>query len=228
MLDRKPVQIETTGMTEMVRPVMLFAALSFAAGGACASGDGLVLNPGFGQSDFNTVVHKLGILTAYDAVAPAEPLGATAFTLDLTTTNYALDHSAWDFAASDGNTPSQLTMSRIHARKGLFEGSTVTPAVSVTGHYSQLTGVDNHDLTAYGIDLNISKGFALFTPYGGIGQVWYDGSENADTLNLGDRNTSQTRGYLGMRVGLLPSLSVTAQADFAEINSYSLRLNLGF
>lgn len=227
-LERKPVQNETTGMAEMIRRWMLYAVLPAAATGALASGDGLVVKHGINQSNFSTVAHRLGILPEYDADATIVPHGASGFDLGLSTTSYESGRSAWDLTDRDDGAPARLTMSRIHARKGLLEGTTVTPAVSVTGHYSQLTGVDELDLAAYGIDLGISKGFAQFTPYGGIGQVWYDGRENVDSLTLSDRNTSHLRSYLGMRVGLLPFLSVTAQADFAEINSYSLRLNLGF
>lgn len=226
-------------------------------GAVYASGNDLVLDPSIAQGDFNTVVDELGSIAAYNPVAPAESLGVTGIELGLSISSYDIDRSAWNFAVRDGSAPSRLTMSRLYARKGLpfgvdvgaayskstsgdisvfggevrkalLEGTTLTPAVSVSGHYSQLTGVNDLDLAAYGIDLGISKGFALFTPYAGIGQVWYDGSESADGIDLSDRNTSQTRSYLGMRVGLLPFLSVTAQADFSEINSYSLRLNLGF
>ncbi len=244
-------------MSIRVQAAVMTAVLATASAGAQASGNDLVLNPSIGQGDFNTVVDELGAIAAYNPIAPAEALGVTGLDLGLSISRYDLSRSAWDSAMRDGSAPSTLTMSRLHARKGLpfgidigaawskstsgdvsvfggevrkalLEGSTVTPAVSLSGHYSQLTGVDDLDLAAYGIDLGISKGFALFTPFAGIGQIWVDGSENVDSLSLSDRNTSQTRSYLGMRVGLLPFLSVTAQADFAEINSYSLRLNLGF
>lgn len=244
-------------MSVGVRSAILTGALAFASAGAHASGDDLVLNPAIGQDRFNIVVDELAGITAYNPVGPAATLGITGFDLGLSISSYDISGSAWDFAVRDGSASSRLTMSRLHARKGLpfgidvgaaysrstsgnisafggevrkalLEGSTLTPAVSVSGHYSQLTGVDDLDLSTYGIDLGISKGFALFTPFAGIGQIWYDGSENVDALSLSDRSTSQTRSYLGMRVGLLPFMSVTAQADFAEINSYSLRLNLGF
>ncbi len=244
-------------MSVRVHAAVLSGAFALASTGAQASGNDLVLNPSIGQDEFSIVVDELGAIAAYGPFGPAEPLGVSGFDLGLSISRYDISRSAWNFAVRDGSAPSTLTMSRLHARKGLpygidvgaawskstsgdvsvfggevrkalLEGSTLAPAVSVSGHYSQLTGVDDLDLAAYGIDLGISKGFALFTPFAGIGQVWVDGSENVDSLSLSDRSTSQTRSYLGMRVGLLPFLSVTAQADFAEINSYSLRLNLGF
>jgi hypothetical protein len=244
-------------MTVGVRSAWLTAAFAFACAGAHGSGNDLVFNPAIVQGDFNTVVDELSGVIAYSAIAPAESLGVTGIDLGLSISSYDIDRSAWNFAVRDSSAPSRLTISRLHARKGLpfgidigaayskstsgnisvfggevrkalLEGTTVTPAVSVSGHYSQLTGVNDLDLAAYGIDLGISKGFVLFTPFAGIGQIWYDGSDNVDALSLADRSTSQIRSYLGMRVGLLPFMSVTAQADFAETNSYSLRLNLGF
>lgn len=243
--------------TNIRRALPFVAAAVFGAGdNACAEDIGL--NPNITQSDFNTVIDELGIITAYNAIGPAETLGITGIDLGLAVTSYDINSSAWDAAVSDGNASSHLTVSQISARKGLvhgfdigaayswdtsgdlsifggevrkslIEGSTLMPAISVMGHYSLLNGVDDIDLSAYGVDLGISKGFAIFTPYAGIGQVWYDGEETNDSITtISDRSSSQTRSYLGMRIGLLPFMSVTAQAEFAEVDSYSLSLNLGF
>lgn len=207
------------------------------------------------QGSFNRLIDQLGPAIAYNPVAPAEPLGITGFELGLTVTAFDLDDGVWD-QAMRGDAPSLLPAPRLFARKGLpfgvdvgaswmrvpdsnirvwggevrkalLEGSSVTPAVAVMGHYSRLDGVDDLRLSSYGADLSISKGFAMLTPYAGIGQVWYDGEERAG-LGFSDRDDSAMRSYLGMRVGLLPFMSFTAQADFSEIDSYSLRLNLGF
>jgi hypothetical protein len=208
------------------------------------------------QGTFNSLNDELATMVAYNPLAPAEPLGITGFDLGLSVSSYKIDDAVWNQAVRDGSAPSRLSLTRVMARKGLpfgidigasygkamdsnvsavggevrkalLEGSTLTPAVSVSGHYSKLLGVDDLDLAAYGLDLGISKGFALLTPYAGVGQLWYDGHDRT-SLNLRDRSSSQTHGYFGMRLGLLPFMGVTAQADFSEINSYSLRLDLGF
>jgi hypothetical protein len=234
---------------------LLVAGVLVLAAGARAAGNDVDYGV-ISQGTFNSLVDELEAVASYNAIAPAEPLGITGFDLGLSVSSYRIDDSVWDRVVSDGSAPSQLPLARLVARKGLpfgmdlgasysraadsnvsalggelrkalLEGSSATPAVSVSGHYSALLGVDDLDLATYGVDLGISKGFAILTPYAGIGQVWYQG-EDKTSLNLQDRNGSQTRSYLGMRLGILPFMSVTAQADFSQVNSYSLRLDLGF
>lgn len=227
----------------------------FGSAPALQASDDIDLGGIANQGSFNRLIDQLGPAIAYNPVAPAESLGITGFELGLTVTAFDLDDDVWD-QAMRGDAPSMLPAPRLFARKGLpfgidvgaswmrvpdsnirvwggevrkalLEGSTVTPAVALMGHYSRLDGVDDLRLASYGADLSISKGFAMLTPYAGIGQVWYDGEERAG-LGFSDHDDSATRSYLGMRVGLLPFMSITAQADFSEIDSYSLRLNLGF
>lgn len=209
------------------------------------------------QNTFDSLVDQLGSVIPYQPVTPAEPLGVTGFDIGLVVTAYDIDSDLWDLAVSGNDAPSRLPVPRLVARKGLpfgfdvgasytrvpssnisvwgagvhkalLDGSMATPAVSLSGHYSRLNGVDDLSLSSYGIDLGISKGFAMLTPYAGVGQIWYDGSEESAVVDYNDRDDSQLRSYLGLRLGLLPFMSLTAQADFAEIDSYSLRLDLGF
>lgn len=236
---------------------LLVAAMLSGAGAAVAAGNDISLSPSMSQSSFNTLVDELGMVTAYAPFSPAETLGVTGFELGASLTMAKIDDSVWNEALSDADAPSMLPVPRLMLRKGLplgidigasytsipdsnvsivggelrkslVDGTTAVPAVSVLGHFSNLSGVDDLDLSTYGVDLGISKGFAMFTPYGGIGQVWYEGTEHAG-LSLDTRDSSETRGYLGMRIGFLPFMNLTAQADFtAAVNSYTLRLNLGF
>lgn len=244
-------------MLKSMRRVSLgVLALACVAGEAAAAGNDIVLRP-MAQGTFNTLVDELGMAAAYAPFSPAETLGVTGFELGASVSLVKIDESVWNEALSDADAPSMFPMPRLMARKGLpfgidigasytsvpdsnvtiiggelrkslIEGTTAVPAVSVLGHFSNLNGVDDLDLSTYGVDLGISKGFATFTPYGGIGQVWYEGTEHAG-LSLDVRDTSATRSYLGMRVGVLPFMNLTAQADFTSaVNSYTLRLNLGF
>lgn len=245
-------------MFKSLRSVALTAALLLAGTAPASAADNdIVLSPSLAQGTFNTLVDELGMAVAYAPFSPAETLGVTGFELGASLSLVKIDESVWNEALSDADAPSLFPVPRLMVRKGLplgidigasytsvpgsnvtviggelrkslVEGTTAVPAISVLGHFSNLGGVDDLDLSTYGIDLGISKGFAMFTPYGGIGQVWYEGSEHAG-LSLSTRDASGTRGYLGMRVGFLPFMNLTAQADFSSIvNSYTLRLNLGF
>ncbi|NOX92015.1 MAG: hypothetical protein GXP18_06085, partial [Gammaproteobacteria bacterium] len=51
-----------------------------------------------------------------------------------------------------------------------------------------------------GLELSISKGFALFTPYAGIGQVWIDSETNAGPLE--DESLTKNKYFLGINFNL--------------------------
>jgi hypothetical protein len=245
-------------MLKSIRSVSLTAAMLLSgAGPVIAAQNDLVLNPGLGQERFNTLVDELGMAVAYAPFSPAETLGVTGFELGTSLTMVDIDEALWNDALSEGDISGPVPAPRLMLRKGLpygidigasytsvpdsnvtfvggelrkslIDGGTALPAVSILGHASNLTGVDDLDLSTYGIDLGISKGFAMFTPYGGIGQIWYEGAENAG-LSLETHDASETRSYLGLRVGFLPFMNLTAQADFTSVvNSYTLRLDLSF
>ena len=221
-----------------------------------AASDDIELDPSMTQSEFNTFIDELGTAVSYNPLSPAESVGFPGIEVGLAVTSVNIDTSVWNKAVSDQDAPSMLPVPKLMVRKGLpfgidvglaytkvpdsdikiiggeirkalIEGSTAMPAVSIIGHTSSLSGVDEVDISTYGVDVGISKGFAIFTPYAGAGEVWIRGSENAG-LGLADHNTSEMRSYVGLRVGFMPLLNLVAQADFSVTNSYSLRLNLGF
>jgi len=232
----------------------LLLAFAAAAGNVHAAGNDITLVAAT-QSTFDAFIDELGTATAYNPLSPAEPLGLTGFDIGVAISTVSIDTAIWDQVVSDGSAPSRLPVPRLMARKGLplgidiglsrisvpgsnvvvngfelrkaiLEGSTVSPAVSVLAHSSKMTGVKDVDLSSYGLDVGVSKGFAMLTPYAGVGKVWVKGSDTANVL--ADRSTSVTRSYAGVRFGFMPLMNMVIQADFAEVNSYSLRLKIGF
>ncbi len=158
-------------------------------------------------------------------------------------------------ATQDANPPSFFVFPKLHAQKGLpfgidvgvvyakvpdvnigliggeikwavLKGSVATPAVALRGSYTSLLGIDDLDLSTYGIDLSASKGFAFLTPYIGIGQVWIQSKENT-VLPLSEENLSRTKGFAGLKIKLL-LLSFMGEVEFSQVLSYSLRANLSF
>jgi hypothetical protein len=232
----------------------LLLVLGVAAGNVHAAANDISLGT-LDQTSFNGFIDELGTVIAYNPVSTAEPLGVLGFEIGVAVSTVSIDTAIWDKAVSDASAPSSLPIPRLMARKGLpmgfdiglsritipdsniavtgfelrkaiLEGSVATPAVTVLVHSSKLDGVDAFDVSSYGIDVGISKGFAMLTPYAGAGQVWIKGSDTSATL--ADRDSSITRSYAGVKVSFLPFMNLVAQADFAEVNSYSLRLNVGF
>lgn len=163
--------------------------------------------------------------------------------------------SFWKKAVSDGNPPDYIVLPKLHVQKGLplgidvgaifatvpgsniklyggelkwavLKGSIVSPAVAIRGSYTTLAGVDDVDVSTYGLDASVSKGFGPFTPYGGIGQVWISASENAG-LGFDDASTSATKLFVGTKISLL-IISIALEADFSDINMYSARAGISF
>jgi hypothetical protein len=157
------------------------------------------------QTEFRNVSEDLGSALSYKGVIPAEPLGVTGFDLGIEVTQTDLAKSASLWNALSGNDISKLYVPKLHVTKGLpldidvgafysavpttnikfyggelrwafMPGSTVMPAVAVRGALTKLSGVDQLALDTKSLDVSVSKGFAMLTPYAGIGQVWTSSS----------------------------------------------------
>jgi hypothetical protein len=110
----------------------------------------------------------------------------------------------------------------------ILKGGVVMPAVAVRGAYTKLSGVEDISLSTKSLDLSISKGFLMFTPYAGYGMVWITSKENNATLTLTEEEIAETKAFVGLKFSLLPILNVVAEADFAAVKAYSLRLKVHF
>jgi len=191
------------------------------------------------QVQFKDLTSDLGAALSYKAIRPAEPMGSLGFDIGFEVTSTKMETNAMELATSD-NAPSQLLVPKLHISKGLpfgfdvgafytsvpssniglvggelsyaiFEGGTLAPAISIRGTFSRLTGVDELDLTTKGLELSVSKGFAFFTPYAGVGQVWIDSS--TDVTGLSDESLTKNKYFLGinMNLGLMNIAAETEQ-----------------
>lgn len=164
----------------------------------------------------------------------------------------------WNDISTGDKIPSALAFGKVHAQVGLpiipidigylyayvpdtdiklngyeikyaiLEGSTVMPAIAIRGAYTKLSGVDVLDLSTKSLDISISKGFAMLTPYAGIGMVWITSEENDPDVTFAKEDISETKTFVGLKLSLLPVLNVVAEADFAAVDAYTFRLNLSF
>jgi hypothetical protein len=121
--------------------------------------------------------------------------------------------------------------------KALLEGSPVSPALGVRATYTRLAGVGDLDLQTVGLDASLSKGFFIFTPYVGGGAVWIDGKakgrlQTLSTTLLGaplkEEKFWQERVFGGIKISPLPFFNVTAEVEYSEVTTYSLRAAIGF
>jgi len=110
----------------------------------------------------------------------------------------------------------------------ILKGGVATPAIAIRGAYTKLSGVTDLDISTKSADLSISKGFAIFTPYAGYGMVWIDSKEKSPLVTLQDESLSEGKLFVGCKITFFPLMNLVVEADFAQVNSYSARLNLHF
>jgi hypothetical protein len=205
------------------------------------------------QGLFKDLTADLGAALSYKAIRPAEPMGGLGFDIGFEVSSTKMESNALEQATTD-NAPSELLVPKLHVSKGLpfgidvgafytsvpdsnigliggelsyaiFEGGTISPAVSIRGTFSRLTGVDQLDMTTKGLELSVSKGFAMFTPYAGIGQVWIDSETNT---GLEDESLTKNKYFLGINfnLGLVNFAAETEQTG--DNSSTSAKIGVRF
>jgi hypothetical protein len=111
----------------------------------------------------------------------------------------------------------------------ILKGGTVTPAIALRGAYTRLSGVSVLDISTKSLDISISKGFLMFSPYAGVGEVWISSKAKDPSVPLLQKeDITRTKSFVGCKLSFLPILNIVVEADFAKVNEYSLRLNLHF
>lgn len=234
---------------------IFFIGLVYASQGSAAGKD--IELEAIAQGQFEDLSKEIGLIISYIPLAPAEPLGILGFDIGVEVTGVKIHSGSdfWELAMKD-TPPDYIILPKIHAQKGLplgidvgaifatvpgsnitlyggevkwavLKGTIVSPAVAVRGTYTALAGVDDIDMSTYGLDASVSKGFGPLTPYGGLGQVWIKSSENSDIVTLDDVSTSSTKLFLGAKLKIL-LLSLVFQADISDVNMYSARANISF
>ncbi len=185
-----------------------------------------------GQSDFRLLSEDLGSALSYKALAPAEPLGITGIDVGVEVTATSLQHSNLFDRACSGCGLSTMPLAKLHFDKGLpfnfdiggfysavpnsniklmgaelryalIAGGIAMPAVAIRGTYTKLGGVDQLDFSTRGLELTTSKGFAMFTPYAGIGRIWSTSNPNLPApYTLSQESFSQNKVFIGGNLNL--------------------------
>lgn len=209
------------------------------------------------QQDFRDLSKEIGFGLSYFPMAPAEPLGITGFDIgvEVTAVDIREDKPYWK---KMGDFPGMLPVPRLHVQKGIpfgidlgaiysaipnsnislwggevkwafLKGGITMPAMAVRGTYTKLDGVNNLNLNTLGYDVSISKGFAMLTPYAGIGQVKItsEAKNLPAAITLEKETITETKYFGGLKVGM-GLFNLVAEADFAEVPAYSLKLGVGF
>jgi len=211
---------------------------------------------GLGQSEFKLFSEDIGAALSYKSVTPAEPLGVTGFDLGLEVSATEVKNSSlWNTAT--GSSVNTLPVPKLHIHKGLplnidvgafyssvpttniklygaelsyalLEGNVATPAVAIRGSMSKLAGVDQLSFNTKGLDISISKGFAMFTPYAGVGTVWVDSTPNVSGSGLSKESFQQSKVFAGGNLNFGLANFALEYDKTGEAQSYSAKLGLRF
>jgi hypothetical protein len=179
---------------------------------------------GFSQSDFKAISEDMGSALSYKAITPPTPLGISGFDLGLEVSSTKVQNSP-QWTKVTGSSVSNLIVPKLHIYKGLplnfdigafysivpgtniklyggelryaiLEGGVASPAVGIRGAITKLSGVNQLAFSTKSLDVSISKGFAIFTPYAGIGYIWVDSNPDAVTT-LKEENFRQNKVFVG-------------------------------
>jgi len=207
----------------MKKLLVLAAALGLAQPAMAGSLD--LSKLGTVQSDFRNLSEDLGSALSYKAISPAESMGVTGFDVGVELTSTKLAKSGPKWKTLTGTDMSNVYVPKLHVTKGLplnidigafastipttginlfggelkyavLPGSVAMPAVAIRGALTKLSGVKQLTLDTKSLDVSVSKGFAMFTPYAGIGQVWVNSTPDA-ALGLKSESFTQTKTFVG-------------------------------
>ena len=108
-------------------------------------------------------------------------------------------------------------------RYAVVGGNVALPAIGIRAAYTKLTGVDQLAFDTRSVDVSISKGFAIFTPYAGFGRVWASATPDAST-GLTEVSPSLDKVFIGanLNFGLL---NLAFEADrTGDADSYGVKV----
>ncbi len=209
------------------------------------------------QDEFHRLSQDLGAALSYKPLTPTAPLGLTGFDVGVAVTATSIKNSDVLQKAGAGD-HSTLPVPSLRVHKGLpfgvdvgvmvgavpgtnvrlyggelryaiVAGGTATPAIGIRGSYTKLTGVEQLDFDTKGLDLSISKGFAMFTPYAGVGKVWVASTpKNIPTSTPMKESLSLNKVFVGINMNFgLTNLAFEGDRT-GEATSYGAKLGFRF
>jgi hypothetical protein len=206
------------------------------------------------QNEFRALSEDLGAALSYKPLTPTAPLGITGFDVGIAVTDTKLQNSAVFAKAGADISNAAVPSLRVHKglpfgidvgamwgavpstniklyggelRYAIVSGGAAIPAIGVRSSYTKLTGVDQLDFDTKGLDLSISKGFLMFTPYAGVGRVWVASTPNGN-LALSKESLSLSKVFVGINMNFgLTNLAFEGDRT-GEATSYGAKLGFRF
>lgn len=238
--------------TGMWAPLVLASALMLPG---VLHADSLGALGNLSQDRFEELAENLGAATHYKGVTPAEGLGIIGFDVGVVLSSTDIDSDLFDEASEGSFDGSSFNLARIQLHKGLpfgldigasisqgidndatvlgaelrynlLDGGIVSPSVGIRASYSQMEGIDDLDVNNAALELTVSKGFLMLTPYAGIGMVRTTADPAAET-GLSEESVDLEKLYVGLTINL--GLAITLEADqTGDISTYSAKAGIRF
>jgi hypothetical protein len=207
------------------------------------------------QGQFRALSEDLGAAISFKPMIPSESLGLTGIDLGFGISATRLENRGTWSSASEDDVPEYLPIPTLRVHKGLpfnldigatyaaipdtdiklwgaearwafIEGNAVVPSVAVRASMSRLSGVDQLGARTRSVDLSISKGFLMLTPYAGFGRVWVKTTPHAGNLGGESFGLSKVFGGLNINLGLV-NLAVEADRT-GDATSYGFKVGFRF
>ncbi len=207
------------------------------------------------QSQFRGMSKNLTAASHYKGITPTEPLGILGFDVGLSLSSTELNKDVFEAASSGTFDLNSILLPRLSVHKGLplgfdvgafvsaapgtdikligaelryafQKGSIALPAIGIRASYSVLQGVSELKVDSAGVDLSLSKGFAIFTPYAGVGMV-HSNTRAVGSTTLSKETYSQLKAFAGVNINLGFNLTIEADRTGAYA-SYSAKAGFRF
>jgi hypothetical protein len=211
------------------------------------------------QDDFHKLTQDLGAALSYKPLTPSEPLKLFGFDLGVAATGTKIQNTdvfakagasdvstivvpqarfnlglpfGFDVGVMAGGAPgTNVRLAGGELKWAFVSGSTVMPAIAVRGSFTKLGGVDQLDFATKAVDLSISKGFAFFTPYGGIGKVWAESTPKdlpANPNNISKESLSLNKYFIGLNMNFAFVNLVIEGDKTGDATTYGAKLGFRF
>lgn len=236
-----PSAVPAASRTSVLALACAFASAASLFTAAPALADPFETLDALSRDEFESLAENLAAATHYKSLSPGEPLGLLGFDVGIELSSTSIDDSSLFDRASDGDFGyGSVLVPRLHAHKGLpfgldigasigqvpeadlsligvelrysiVEGGVATPSVGLRGSYSRAIDPESIDVDSAALELTISKGLLMLTPYAGAGLVRSD-VEAIDVERLGEESVDQSKLFVGLNVNLA-TLNVLAELD---------------
>lgn len=234
--------------------LLTFVLMAGVAAPACAQDiDRIQL---LSQREFRLLSEDLGGALSYRPQIPTAPLGITGFDIGIAITAAKIENEEIFERATSDDVPSWIPIPTIRAHKGLpfgfdiglmyaqipgsdikyyggelkyafVPGNVALPAIGLRGSFTKVSGIDQIDFDTRSLDLSLSKGFVVATPYVGIGRVWVN-SDPKGTAGLSKEDFELNKFFLGLglKFGLF---NLNLEGDrTGDVNAFSAKVGLRF